>query len=224
MLRASISASLAKPSPNNTEEWLCNSPKNRFLACGESCLLSFNPTGQASLGKIQAAATTGPARGPRPASSTPATRKYPFCQAASSKQKEPTLRRGTLCHRRSSRSGFSCRILIRCGFLPFLVLRIALFDVCHGADATGYKADNAPSISVGRNNGASAAASLDDLALDAMQRALARHRGNLSAAARELGVSRNTLYRKLPKDLLRPAAPEADGAGARRTAAPQRGR
>lgn len=28
-----------------------------------------------------------------------------------------------------------CRILIRSGFLPFLVLRIALFDVCHGADA-----------------------------------------------------------------------------------------
>ena len=32
-----------------------------------------------------------------------------------------------------------------------------------------------------------------------MQQALARHQGNVSAAARELGVSRNTLYRKLPK-------------------------
>ena len=40
--------------------------------------------------------------------------------------------------------------------------------------------------------------SLDDVATDAMQRALTRHRGNVSAAARELGVSRNTLYRKLP--------------------------
>ncbi len=40
--------------------------------------------------------------------------------------------------------------------------------------------------------------SLDRLATEAMQRALARHRGNVSAAARELGVSRNTVYRKLP--------------------------
>ncbi len=53
---------------------------------------------------------------------------------------------------------------------------------------------------------ASVATSLDDLALDAMQRALARHHGNLSAAARELGVSRNTLYRKLPKSQLRPTS------------------
>jgi transcriptional regulator of acetoin/glycerol metabolism len=46
--------------------------------------------------------------------------------------------------------------------------------------------------------------SLDAVATDAMQRALARHRGNVSAAARELGVSRNTLYRKLPGSQLRP--------------------
>ena len=40
--------------------------------------------------------------------------------------------------------------------------------------------------------------SLEQLATEAMQRALARHHGNVSAAARELGVSRNTVYRKLP--------------------------
>ena len=40
--------------------------------------------------------------------------------------------------------------------------------------------------------------SLDQQATEAMQRALARHHGNVSAAARELGVSRNTVYRKLP--------------------------
>ena len=40
--------------------------------------------------------------------------------------------------------------------------------------------------------------SLDHQATEAMQRALARHHGNVSAAARELGVSRNTVYRKLP--------------------------
>ena len=52
-----------------------------------------------------------------------------------------------------------------------------------------------------RNTGAHQ--SLEDVATDAMQRALTRHRGNVSAAARELGVSRNTLYRKLPKTRLR---------------------
>jgi sigma-54 dependent transcriptional regulator, acetoin dehydrogenase operon transcriptional activator AcoR len=45
--------------------------------------------------------------------------------------------------------------------------------------------------------------SLDHLATEAMQRALTRHHGNVSAAARELGVSRNTLYRKLPASRLR---------------------
>ncbi len=48
-----------------------------------------------------------------------------------------------------------------------------------------------------------APASLDDMTVNAMQIALARHRGNVSATARELGVSRNTLYRKLPKSLIR---------------------
>ncbi len=39
--------------------------------------------------------------------------------------------------------------------------------------------------------------SLEHLATEAMRRALDRHHGNVSAAARELGVSRNTVYRKL---------------------------
>lgn len=38
---------------------------------------------------------------------------------------------------------------------------------------------------------------LDDLALSAVSAALAKHNGNVSAAARMLGVSRNTLYRKM---------------------------
>ena len=60
---------------------------------------------------------------------------------------------------------------------------------------------NAPGASPFRISGVHQ--SLDDVATDAMQRALARHRGNVSAAARELGVSRNTLYRNLPKTQLR---------------------
>jgi transcriptional regulator of acetoin/glycerol metabolism len=38
---------------------------------------------------------------------------------------------------------------------------------------------------------------LQDVALQAIRDALARNGGNISGAARELGVSRSTLYRKL---------------------------
>jgi transcriptional regulator of acetoin/glycerol metabolism len=41
-------------------------------------------------------------------------------------------------------------------------------------------------------------ARLEDVELLAIQRALKEHNGNVSAAARALGVSRNTIYRKLP--------------------------
>jgi len=47
-------------------------------------------------------------------------------------------------------------------------------------------------------------ARLQDVAASAIAAALARHGGNVSAAARALGVSRNTIYRKMPA-----AGPEA---------------
>jgi transcriptional regulator of acetoin/glycerol metabolism len=47
--------------------------------------------------------------------------------------------------------------------------------------------------------GATTNARLDDLELSAILRTLAAHAGNVSAAARALGVSRNTIYRKLPR-------------------------
>lgn len=46
---------------------------------------------------------------------------------------------------------------------------------------------------------------LQDVTLKAMAQMLRLHKGNLSAAAKALGVSRNTIYRKrslLPPDLL----------------------
>ncbi len=42
-----------------------------------------------------------------------------------------------------------------------------------------------------------AVASLDSLTQDAVRAAMRDHQGNVSAAARQLGISRNTLYRKL---------------------------
>jgi sigma-54 dependent transcriptional regulator, acetoin dehydrogenase operon transcriptional activator AcoR len=47
--------------------------------------------------------------------------------------------------------------------------------------------------------------SLQDVATSAIAAALARHGGNVSAVARELGVSRNTIYRRMPA-----VAPERD--------------
>jgi transcriptional regulator of acetoin/glycerol metabolism len=44
-----------------------------------------------------------------------------------------------------------------------------------------------------------ASSKLEDVELLTIQRALEEHRGNVSAAARALGVSRNTIYRKLQK-------------------------
>jgi sigma-54 dependent transcriptional regulator, acetoin dehydrogenase operon transcriptional activator AcoR len=43
----------------------------------------------------------------------------------------------------------------------------------------------------------SSAADLESLELGAIQRALQLKKGNVSAAAKQLGISRNTLYRKL---------------------------
>lgn len=46
---------------------------------------------------------------------------------------------------------------------------------------------------------------LQDVTLNTMAQMLRIHRGNVSAAAKALGVSRNTIYRKknlLPPDLL----------------------
>jgi len=46
---------------------------------------------------------------------------------------------------------------------------------------------------------------LQDVALSAMAQMLRQHKGNVSAAAKALGVSRNTIYRKknlLPPDVL----------------------
>jgi transcriptional regulator of acetoin/glycerol metabolism len=45
---------------------------------------------------------------------------------------------------------------------------------------------------------AAAAARLDEMEYSAIQKALQAHGGNISAAARALGVSRNTIYRKMP--------------------------
>jgi transcriptional regulator of acetoin/glycerol metabolism len=41
-------------------------------------------------------------------------------------------------------------------------------------------------------------ARMQDVQASAIAAAVARHNGNVSAAARALGISRNTVYRKMP--------------------------
>jgi transcriptional regulator of acetoin/glycerol metabolism len=59
-------------------------------------------------------------------------------------------------------------------------------------------ADPVPQAAVGviANNASDEPASLRAMEVDAIVRAIERHGGNVSAAARSLGVSRNTIYRK----------------------------
>jgi transcriptional regulator of acetoin/glycerol metabolism len=68
-------------------------------------------------------------------------------------------------------------------------------DFLDGLDA----APAMPSPTPGAGAMANANARLDDLELSAILRTLDAHGGNVSAAARALGVSRNTIYRKLPR-------------------------
>mmetsp|Transcript_14721 Transcript_14721/g.48279 ORF Transcript_14721/g.48279 Transcript_14721/m.48279 type:complete len:206 (+) Transcript_14721:1499-2116(+) len=61
----------------------------RSRSASESCLLSLSPAGAGTpSGMTHAAATTGPDRGPLPASSTPATSFLPLLQSRSSNTRE----------------------------------------------------------------------------------------------------------------------------------------
>lgn len=65
---------------------LQKSQKQAFPFAAVNCLESFKPVNSsARTGKITAPATTGPANGPRPASSTPATQRKPEARASISK-------------------------------------------------------------------------------------------------------------------------------------------
>ena len=58
---------------------------------------------------------------------------------------------------------------------------------------------DAPSAATGSQSaGMVQAVRLQDVATSTIAAAVARHGGNVSAAARDLGISRNTIYRKMP--------------------------
>src|SRR3569623_1875519 len=71
MLSRSISSASTMPMPTIAQSFSRSCSRRRSAA--ESCFESLMPRGMPLAGRITAAATTGPASGPRPASSTPAT-------------------------------------------------------------------------------------------------------------------------------------------------------
>jgi hypothetical protein len=72
MFKASISSTDAKATAQATADALISASKDA-RALGLSFLESSMPVGSALMSKMTAAAHTGPAQGPRPASSTPQT-------------------------------------------------------------------------------------------------------------------------------------------------------
>ncbi|MDR0478832.1 MAG: sigma 54-interacting transcriptional regulator, partial [Burkholderiaceae bacterium] len=62
----------------------------------------------------------------------------------------------------------------------------------------GVAPNQAAQISASLNMSRSAGTKLQDVTVSAIAATLARHSGNVSAAARELGVARNTIYRRMP--------------------------
>src|SRR6185503_10623087 len=86
MFSAAISSTEAKPTPQATAlALICSSSASRVLT--ESFLESSRPLGTLFGSRITAPALTGPAHGPRPASSTPQTR--PPTKAFSSSMEGP---------------------------------------------------------------------------------------------------------------------------------------
>ena len=83
-LSESISASDARPMPQASARVVINE-KSVSRSDGDTRLESSSLRNENRRGKITATPTTGPARGPRPASSSPATCGYPRARASSSR-------------------------------------------------------------------------------------------------------------------------------------------
>lgn len=91
ILMRSISSAATVATEYTTSPWEVRTSKNFSRRAGVSFFESFSSPNAKSSGRITAAATTGPAKGPRPASSTPATGMRPSERAAfSSAQLQPS--------------------------------------------------------------------------------------------------------------------------------------
>ncbi len=87
MFSRSISRGPRSPRPTATDFCMIKG-KSEFLCLEVKCFESATPGTNSPGGKITAAARTGPARGPRPTSSTPAIRMVPDLSIFFSKNQE----------------------------------------------------------------------------------------------------------------------------------------
>jgi transcriptional regulator of acetoin/glycerol metabolism len=83
------------------------------------------------------------------------------------------------------------------GTLRTLIALAGPGGTVHAADLPALLHAQGPQPDSGQPPPSHAAAALSDITERAMRQALDKHAGNVSAAARSLGVSRGTLYRRL---------------------------
>ena len=83
MFSRSISATLASPIAQPTQRTLMISASSA-RSSGRTCFESLSPRKYSGPSRTTTAATTGPASGPRPTSSVPPMKRWPFARAASS--------------------------------------------------------------------------------------------------------------------------------------------
>jgi len=91
MLRRSISSTPAWPVDQTTPGCVARIAKNFSRRAAGIFFESFRPSSLKSPGRMTAAATTGPASGPRPASSTPATKRNPRARRARSRVRSQAM-------------------------------------------------------------------------------------------------------------------------------------
>jgi transcriptional regulator of acetoin/glycerol metabolism len=72
------------------------------------------------------------------------------------------------------------------------------FEDLRDGDASGAAGATSDALPAGEASPIPQSGSLQDVATSVIAAALARHGGNVSAVARSLGVSRNTIYRRMP--------------------------
>ena len=93
MLWRSISSTVARQAAQATPGCVARTVKIFSRRAAGTFFESVRPSRAKSAGRMTAAATTGPARGPRPASSTPATKRNPRARRACSRVRSQAIER-----------------------------------------------------------------------------------------------------------------------------------
>src|SRR6056297_849101 len=129
---------------SSTEAWAMEtSAMPRIASCSTARRLavrrleSFRPSGMREMSSTTAAAVTGPARGPRPTSSTPATRRWPAAWAAVSRVKSGRVLMAlhATAPRKMQKGRAEAPFPSDC--FGFLTARVGSASVAHALEAAG---------------------------------------------------------------------------------------